>query len=49
MGIDTDPALLAELDVECRDGVRFDGVVGLSERPGSPRCSTGRCSATSAS
>ena len=28
-GIDTDPALLAELDVECRDGVRFDGVVGL--------------------
>jgi hypothetical protein len=29
LGIDTDPALLAELDVECRDGVRFDEVVGL--------------------
>ena len=29
MGIDTDPALLAELGVEFRDGVRFDEVVGL--------------------
>ena len=29
MGIDTDPALLAELDVEVRDGVRFDEVTGL--------------------
>jgi hypothetical protein len=29
LGIDTDPALLAELDVECRDGVRFDEVIGL--------------------
>ncbi len=29
MGIDTDPALLARLDVEVRDGVRFDEVVGL--------------------
>ena len=29
MGIDTDPALLAELGVEVRDGVRFDEVVGL--------------------
>jgi hypothetical protein len=29
MGIDTDPALLAELDVEVRHGVRFDEVVDL--------------------
>ncbi len=29
MGIDTDPAFLAELDVETRDGVRFDEVTGL--------------------
>jgi hypothetical protein len=29
MGIDTDPALLARLDVVARDGVRFDEVVGL--------------------
>ena len=29
MGIDTDPALLARLGVEARDGVRFDEVVGL--------------------
>ena len=29
MGVDTDPAFLAELDVEFRDGVRFDEVVGL--------------------
>jgi hypothetical protein len=29
MGIDTDPALLARLDVEVLDGVRFDEVVGL--------------------
>jgi hypothetical protein len=29
MGIDTDPALLAKLGVEVRDGVRFDEVVGL--------------------
>ena len=29
MGIDTDPALLARLGVEVRDGVRFDEVVGL--------------------
>jgi hypothetical protein len=29
MGVDTDPALLARLDVEVRDGVRFDEVVGL--------------------
>jgi len=29
MGIDTDPALLAELDVEVRNGVRFDEVTGL--------------------
>lgn len=29
MGIDTDPALLAQLDVEVRDGVRFDEVTGL--------------------
>ena len=29
MGIDTDPALLAELDVEVRHGVRFDEVTGL--------------------
>ena len=29
MGIDTDPALLARLEVEVRDGVRFDEVVGL--------------------
>jgi hypothetical protein len=28
-GIDTDPALLAELGVEVRDGVRFDEIVGL--------------------
>jgi hypothetical protein len=28
-GVDTDPALLAELGVEVRDGVRFDEVVGL--------------------
>jgi len=28
MGVDTDPALLAELGVEFRDGVRFDEVVG---------------------
>jgi hypothetical protein len=29
MGIDTDPALLAELEVEVRNGVRFDEVTGL--------------------
>lgn len=29
MGIDTDPALLARLGVEVRDGVRFDEVVAL--------------------
>ena len=29
MGIDTDPALLAELDVEVSHGVRFDEVIGL--------------------
>jgi hypothetical protein len=29
MGVDTDPALLAELDVEIRDCVRFDEVPGL--------------------
>jgi len=29
MGIDTDPALLAELGVEVRNGVRFDEVIGL--------------------
>ena len=29
MGVDTDPALLARLGVEVRDGVRFDEVVGL--------------------
>jgi hypothetical protein len=29
MGVDTDPALLAELGVEIRDGVRFDAVIGL--------------------
>jgi hypothetical protein len=29
MGIDTDPALLAGLNVEVRDGVRFDEVIGL--------------------
>lgn len=29
MGIDTDPAFLAGLDVEVRNGVRFDEVVGL--------------------
>ena len=29
MGIDTDPAFLAELNVETRDGVRFDEVTGL--------------------
>ena len=29
MGIDTDPELLARLDVEVRDGVRFDGIVEL--------------------
>ena len=29
MGIDTDPALLARLQVEVRDGVRFNEVVGL--------------------
>ena len=29
MGIDTDPALLAKLDVEVLDGVRFDEVIGL--------------------
>jgi hypothetical protein len=28
-GIDTDPALLAEVGVETRNGVRFDEVVGL--------------------
>jgi hypothetical protein len=28
-GVDTDPALLAEVGVEIRDGVRFDEVVGL--------------------
>lgn len=28
-GIDTDPALLDALDVEVRDGVRFDEIVGL--------------------
>lgn len=28
-GIDTDPELLASLDVEVRDGVRFDEIVGL--------------------
>lgn len=28
MGVDTDPAFLAELGVEFRDGVRFDEVVG---------------------
>ena len=32
MGINSDPALLAELEVECRDGVRFDQVVGLLGR-----------------
>jgi hypothetical protein len=32
MGIDTDPALLARLGVEVRDGVRFDEVVGLLSR-----------------
>jgi len=32
MGIDTDPALLARLAVEVRDGVRFDEVVGLLSR-----------------
>jgi len=30
MGVDTDPSLLAELDVEVRDGVRFDEVVGVT-------------------
>ena len=29
MGVDTDPAFLAELDVEIRHGVRFDTVVAL--------------------
>lgn len=29
MGVDTDPALLARIGVETRDGVRFDEVVGL--------------------
>jgi hypothetical protein len=29
MGIDTDPALLAQLEVEARNGVRFDEVTGL--------------------
>ena len=29
MGIDTDPAMLADLGVEVRDGIRFDEVVGL--------------------
>jgi hypothetical protein len=29
MGVDTDPAMLARLDVEVRDGVRFDEIVGL--------------------
>ncbi len=29
MGVDTDAALLASLDVEVRDGVRFDEIVGL--------------------
>lgn len=29
MGVDTDPALLKNLDVEVRDGVRFDAIVGL--------------------
>jgi hypothetical protein len=29
VGIDTDPALLARLDVEVRNGVRFDEIVGL--------------------
>jgi hypothetical protein len=29
LGIDTDPALLARLGIEVRDGVRFDEVVGL--------------------
>jgi len=29
VGIDTDPAFLAELGVEVRDGVRFDEVIGL--------------------
>jgi hypothetical protein len=32
MGIDTDPALLARLGVEVRDGVRFDEVAGLLSR-----------------
>ncbi len=32
MGIDTDPALLARLAVEVRDGMRFDHVVGLLSR-----------------
>jgi hypothetical protein len=32
MGIDTDPALIARLAVEVRDGVRFDEVVGLLSR-----------------
>lgn len=29
MGVDTDPAFLKSLDVEVRDGVRFDEIVGL--------------------
>ncbi len=29
MGVDTDPALVARLDVEVGDGVRFDEIVGL--------------------
>jgi len=29
MGIDTDPELLARLNVEVRDGIRFDGIVEL--------------------
>jgi len=32
MGIDTDPALLARLGIEARDGVRFDEVVALLSR-----------------
>jgi hypothetical protein len=32
MGIDTDPALLSQLGVEARNGVRFDEVVGLLGR-----------------
>ena len=49
MGVDTDPAFLAELGVEFRDGVRFDEVVGCLGQARFAPVFIVRCSGTSGS